>query len=74
MKRNIYLIESMTTVGYDCYEAHIVIALSTKSARQMCPFADEGESFWLDSKQSKISKIGETTKEPKVVLSAFHSG
>lgn len=59
---------------WDCYDEHVVIADTSKEARELCPHSDEGD-IWTDSMFTKIKKIGETErKKSEVVISSFNAG
>ena len=77
MKNNIYLItpskKGEELISYDCYTGFVVIAKNEEQARELCPFADEG-NIWISHKLSKCKKIGESNKKIQVILSSFNAG
>jgi len=71
--KNIYLIKRINASGCDTYSGHVVIADDKRSARKMCPYADEGD-IWTKARLVTVEKIGTTNLTPRVVLSEFNSG
>jgi hypothetical protein len=69
----IYLLRRLLDVGYDEYEAKVIVASSAKAARAIANMrtGDEGP-IWKDA--SKVSCIGIKPTEPMVVLTAFKNG
>jgi len=74
MRHNIYLIEAKEGVGWDSYNAHVIIADTPKEARTFCLFGDEGEEMWMNKIYSIVNKIGESNKAKGHVLSSFNAG
>jgi len=74
MRHNIYLIEAKEGVGWNSYNAHVIIADTPKEAREMCPTGDEGMDTWIEVRQSTVKTIGITNRKKEIVLSSFNAG
>lgn len=63
----IYKVYRTDDIGYDEYDAHVVIAKSPKEARSMC--------MWADA-MNPVTKVVEVKigKKSKIVLSSFNAG
>lgn len=70
---NIYLLETDSSMMYDYYDAHVVIAETEERARELCPHADEGD-IWKDPEIATIKLLGRTVLDEQVVLSSFNAG
>ncbi len=64
--------------NYDKAQAFVIAAKNTKQARKMAAkeCGDEGNDYWLDHKQSKISGIATSSKyqSPRIVIRSYISG
>ena len=74
---NIYLIERTDKVDYDEYDAFVVVANSSKEARELLVqlyIRDKIYDSWSDN--NKVNLIGTTTKYKKtrVILGSFNAG
>ena len=73
MKHNIYIItttkDGYDRIGYDCYDAHVVIADTSKEARQMCPSGEKysfGQYWHMDGiEESRV--IGNIYENPELI-------
>ena len=76
MKHKIYLLwdnGKQDHSEYDVYYSHVVIADSQAEARELCPFADEGD-IWKEKELSECKCIGKSNNKKEVVLSSFNAG
>jgi hypothetical protein len=58
-------------VGYDEYDAHVVVAETEGEARALCPWADEG-GIWIDRELSSCEEL--VPSHAGVILSSFNAG
>jgi hypothetical protein len=67
----IYLVYRTDEIGYDEYDSHVVIAKSSKRAKELCPWADSN----LTKKEIKV-KVKEIKKGKKerILLSSYNAG
>ena len=71
----LWFVSAKSTVGYDCYDAHVVSCESAERARQYCAAnpGDEGRDLWLDPNLSDCVEILSTEPEG-IVLSSYNAG
>ena len=73
---NIYVLEAIVDITYDCYDGHVVVANNDLEARKQCSSGYEGK-IWIDGEKSSIEHVGHyegMEKEPFVLLSSFNAG
>lgn len=63
---------------YDKAQGFVIAAKNTTQARELASqdCGDEGPKYWLDPKQSRISRIATSSKyqSPRIVLGSFLNG
>ena len=71
----VYFLGSLSRVGHDSFDGHVVIARTETDARALCPHGDEGDIWW-DSGKSTCWKIGEAgeSEKARIVLSSYNAG
>jgi len=71
---NIYLLRVKEGCDdYESYDGHVVQAKSSKKARKLCPYGEEGD-IWEESEKTTIELIGINNREKEtVILSSFNA-
>ena len=73
----IWLIERDEDIGYDEWDAKVVVAETEQAARELAALdtADEGKTVWFDQSRCVATVIGTADDpSPRVILGSLNAG
>jgi hypothetical protein len=72
----VWLVKRMGDIGYDEYDAKVVLAWTEEGARRVAALrtGDEGASEWTDPQRSIVYEVRTDGEREEVVLDSFRAG